>query len=571
MTEKETVTITFDGVEYEVPAGISVLEAAKRVGVPIPYFCWHKHLSISGNCRMCLAMIEPGPPKPMATCATIVADGMKVDTKNEKLDTIRRGVLEFLLANHPLDCPVCDKAYECKLQSYTYSYGSGKSRTERFHDEKRVHKRLDLGSKVFVEMNRCVNCTRCVRFLAERAGEMELGRTFRGHHLKIHTYKDAFESDFVLNAVDICPVGALGDKKLRAQARVWDLVPVPSVSGSSSIGVNVFVDVNYRTGKVMRLRPRENDHVNYIWMPDAERLNIDYFTENRIETCRAKGSSAALSADEAVGRLAEAISKAGAGKTAFVLSPKLTTEELWLAKKLADALDAKVFFTPGTNTKPVVDVHSGPLKETMVSTDPFPNSTGGRMLGLDEDASADAFVQAIQGGAIKVLVSFQETFDRPEIEGENVQKALKSLDFFALEATNETPLAELADLVLPGAVWVEKAGTFVCDRRRIQRLRKAAPCPGEAQGERQWLTLLAKAVRIDWKEPLKSRDVFGRMVEETPLFKGLTWDTVGLLGVEIGEEGPLPKDEETLEKEKKLIEALSTKLARDTENQPGHD
>ncbi len=567
MTEKETVTITFDGVEHEVPAGISVLEAAKRVGVPIPYFCWHKHLSVSGNCRMCLAMIEPGPPKPMATCATIVSDGMKVDTKNEKLDTIRRGVLEFLLANHPLDCPVCDKAYECKLQSYTYSYGSGKSRTERFHDEKRVHKRLDLGSKVFVEMNRCVNCTRCVRFLAERAGEMELGRTFRGHNLKIHTYKDAFESDFVLNAVDICPVGALGDKQLRAKARVWDLVPVPSISGSSSIGVNVFVDVNYRTKKVMRLRPRENDQVNYIWMPDAERLNIDHFTQNRVETCQVKGQT--VSTEDAVQKLSEAIGKAGGNKTAFVLSPKLTTEELWLTKQLADALGAKVFFTPGTNTKPIVDVHSGPLKETMVSTDPYPNSTGGRMLGLTDDA--EALFQAIQGGEVKVLVSFQETFDRAEFEDEKVKNALKALDFFALEATNETPLAEAADLVLPGAVWVEKAGTFVCDRRIIQRLRKAVPCPGDALGERQWLNLLAKAVLNDWKLPLKARDVFGKMVEDTALFKGLTWDMLGLLGVGIGDEGPLPKDEEAFEKEKKLIDTLSTKLSRDTENQPGHD
>ncbi len=376
----ETVKVTFDGVEYEVPKGRTVLETAKDLDIPIPYFCWHKHLSVSGNCRMCLVYISPGPPKPQIACGTYVADGMTIDTKSEKVRAQRQNVLEFLLLNHPLDCPVCDKAYECKLQNYTYNYGNDAGRFVDMHDQKRVYKRENLG-KIFTEMNRCIHCTRCVRYLREVAGEPEMQRLERGHELKIGTWKEAFESDFALNAVDICPVGALGDRKFNFTTRVWNLQPTPSVCGSCSVGCNVTVESfegvvidEEKPEKIVRLRPRENPVVNATWMCDYGRHHFDWINQDRLRDIRVNGKAA--SADEAVKAIANNVEQIGKGSFALSLNSWLTTEELWLGKKLAALWEGSTLaFVPGYNKQTVFeDVTQDVLPVTLVSDDKSPNS-----------------------------------------------------------------------------------------------------------------------------------------------------------------------------------------------------
>ena len=263
--------VEIDGREVEVPHGATVMDATNKLGIYVPHFCYHKKLSIAANCRMCLVEVEKAP-KPLPACATPVTDGMKVKTASALAKTAQNSVMEFLLINHPLDCPICDQGGECQLQDLAVGYGGSAS---RFEEEKRVVLHKDIGPLVAAEeMSRCIQCTRCVRFGQEVAGVMELGMIGRGEHSEIVAFVGkSVDSELSGNMIDICPVGALTSKPFRYSARTWELARRRSVSPHDGLGSNLVVQV--KQNKVMRVLPLENEAVNECWLSDKDRFSYE--------------------------------------------------------------------------------------------------------------------------------------------------------------------------------------------------------------------------------------------------------------------------------------------------------
>jgi NADH-quinone oxidoreductase subunit G len=289
--------LTIDGQEIEVPAGATVIQACEAAGVEIPRFCYHERLKIAGNCRMCLVEVTPGPPKPQASCALPVAEGMVVKTNTPMVKKAREGVMEFLLINHPLDCPICDQGGECDLQDQAMGYGSGAS---RFDDNKRAVQDKYMGPLIKTQMTRCIHCTRCIRFSAEVAGVPELGATGRGEHMEVGTYiEQALTSELSGNLVDICPVGALTSKPYAFTARPWELKKTDSIDVMDAVGSAIRVDS--RQNAVMRILPRENDAINEEWISDKTRHACDGLRTQRLDRpyIRKNGSLIEASWEEA--------------------------------------------------------------------------------------------------------------------------------------------------------------------------------------------------------------------------------------------------------------------------------
>jgi NADH-quinone oxidoreductase subunit G len=271
--------LTIDGIEVEVAAGSTVLQAAEAAGIEIPRFCYHDRLTIAGNCRMCLVEIEKTPPKPISSCTYPAADGMIVHTDTPMVRNGRRGVMEFLLINHPLDCPICDQGGECDLQDQAMGYGMDHS---RFAENKRAVKDKELGPLVATSMNRCIHCTRCIRFISEVAGVPDLGATARGEHMEVGTYvAKALGSELSANIIDLCPVGALTSKPYAFTARSWELTKTDSIDVLDAVGANIRVDT--RGPEVLRILPRLNEDVNEEWLGDKSRFAIDGLKRRRLD------------------------------------------------------------------------------------------------------------------------------------------------------------------------------------------------------------------------------------------------------------------------------------------------
>src|SRR5437763_12531548 len=254
--------VKIDGKEHEVPAGITILQACEMAGVEIARFCYHERLSIAGNCRMCLVEVKPGPPKPQASCAMPVADKQEIITNSATVKKARNGVMEFLLINHPLDCPICDQGGECDLQDQAMAYGFDRS---RFLENKRAVRDKEFGPLVATSMNRCIHCTRCIRFLTEVAGVEELGATGRGEAMEITTYlEQALDSELSANIIDLCPVGALTSKPYAFVARPWELRKTESVDVLDAVGSNIRIDS--RGAQILRVLPRLHEDVNEEWI-----------------------------------------------------------------------------------------------------------------------------------------------------------------------------------------------------------------------------------------------------------------------------------------------------------------
>lgn len=331
------VEIELDGQKVEVPEGSTVMHAAEKAGTYIPHFCYHKKLSIAANCRMCLVDVEKAP-KPMPACATPVTQGMVVHTKNDKAIKAQKGVMEFLLINHPLDCPICDQGGECQLQDLAVGYGGSGS---RYEEEKRVVFHKDVGPLVSMqEMSRCIHCTRCVRFGQEVAGVMELGMSHRGEHAEIETFVGmSVDSELSGNMIDICPVGALTSKPFRYSARTWELSRRKSISPHDSTGTNLIVQV--KANKVMRVVPLENEDVNECWIADRDRFSYEALSsDERLTTPMIKQEGVWKSVDwqTALEYIANGLrqtkSDYGADSIGMLVSPHCTIEELHLAAKL---------------------------------------------------------------------------------------------------------------------------------------------------------------------------------------------------------------------------------------------
>lgn len=326
-----------DGVELEVPAGATVLQACELAGKEIPRFCYHERLSIAGNCRMCLVEVKPGPPKPQASCALPASEGQEIRTDSEMVKKAREGVMEFLLINHPLDCPICDQGGECDLQDQSVAYGRGAS---RYHENKRAVTEKYMGPLIKTTMTRCIHCTRCVRFSEEVAGVDEIGALYRGETMQISTYLEkAAAHELSANVIDLCPVGALTSRPYAFEARPWELKKTLSIDVSDALGSNIRLDSRGR--EVLRILPRVNDDVNEEWLSDRSRYMVDGLTRRRLDKpwLRRDGKLVAATWAEAF----EAVAKINPGSSVAVIAGDLVDcETMFAAKKLAGALGSSL-------------------------------------------------------------------------------------------------------------------------------------------------------------------------------------------------------------------------------------
>ena len=325
--------LTIDGQEIEVPAGVTVLQACEMAGAEVPRFCYHERLSIAGNCRMCLVEMEKSP-KPIASCAMPAGDGMVIRTNSKVARDARKGVMEFLLINHPLDCPICDQGGECDLQDQAMALGFDRS---RYREPKRAVKEKNFGPLIKTSMTRCIHCTRCVRFITEVAGVEELGATGRGEHLEIGTYVErAVSSELSGNIIDLCPVGALLSKPYSFAARPWELVKTESIDATDAVGASIRIDSRGR--EVMRVLPRLNDAVNEEWLGDKGRFSYDGLRRQRLDRpfIRHNGKLVAATWHDALETVARQIGVVGGSKVAAIAGDQADVESMFALKSLLD-------------------------------------------------------------------------------------------------------------------------------------------------------------------------------------------------------------------------------------------
>ncbi len=468
----EAIKLTIDGREVEVEKGTTVLQACLRLGLDVPHYCYHPGLTIAGNCRICLVDVEK-MPKLATSCTTQAAEGMVVRTENEKVHDGRRAVMEFLLANHPLDCPICDQAGECRLQEYSFQHGAGGS---RFLEEKvKGFKQKPIGPHVVLDTERCIVCTRCVRFCDEVSRSGELGVFQRG----VSSYIDLFPGRELVNAysgntVDICPVGALTLREFRFRKRVWDLKDVPSVCGSCARGCNV--NLGTADDRIHRLTPRENQAVNRWWMCDEGRLShLPLETRPRLKQCRLRFGETAETPPwtRALDRLAGRLKEARPGAVAAFASASLTLEDLFMLRRLlSEAVPSGRIAVPA--------VRRGLDDDLLIRADRTPNAEGARRLGMAVDADGQetaAILREAREGTIDALLALGH--DLPEEVLEGLRERGRAF-LCLLTPFDDGPTAAGADLLVPSAAYGEFDGTWVNFQGRAQRVRRALTPSGLA-------------------------------------------------------------------------------------------
>ena len=495
-TKPDLVTVNIDGKEIAVPKGTNVIEAARLVNIDVPHYCYHPKLTVVGNCRMCLIemgmpavdpatkapVMDPATgkqkinwiPRPQIGCGTNVSPGLHVRTTSPMVKDAREGVMEFLLINHPLDCPICDQAGECKLQEQSTGYGRGYS---RFIEQKNVKpKRTLLGPRVMLDDERCILCTRCVRFSTEIAKDDVLGFIDRGSYSTLTCYPGKkLENNYSLNTVDICPVGALTSTDFRFKMRVWFLKQTNSIDTESSVGANTVVWS--REGAIYRITPRRNDDVNDTWMADTGRvLYKAVAAADRLTAVKINGTDSAL--DIAVNAAGE-LFKSSAGAVAIVGSGRSSVEEQWVTKKLATALGAQAFLVSRV----------GQGDKILVSADRNPNVRGALVTGLIStlpSAKLAELAAAIDAGKVKTVVSVGEDLTAAGLTAAQLAKVA-----IVYLGTHANATSAAAKVVLPTLTVFEKSGTFVNQQFRVQKFLKAVPAAAGASDD---LVVLAKLV-----------------------------------------------------------------------------
>lgn len=328
--------ITIDGKELEVEDGTLVIQACEQAGVEIPRFCYHERLAVAGNCRMCLVEVSPGPPKPAASCALPVAEGMNIKTDSPMVKKAREGVMEFLLINHPLDCPICDQGGECDLQDQSMYFGRG---TSRYTENKRAVPEKNMGPLIKTHMTRCIHCTRCIRFCDDVAGVPEMGALGRGEHMEITTYLEkALTSELSANVVDLCPVGALTSRPYAFNARPWELKKTESIDVLDAVGSNIRVDVKGR--EVMRILPRNHDDVNEEWISDKTRYACDGLKSQRLDKpyVRKDGKLQVATWDEALQAVASKLNQVNPNLIGAIAGDQVEAESMFALKELLNSL-----------------------------------------------------------------------------------------------------------------------------------------------------------------------------------------------------------------------------------------
>jgi len=465
--------ITIDGVEVEVQEGINCIEAAKAADIHVPHFCYHPSLTVVGQCRMCLVEIE-GMAKLQAGCSTTVKDGMKIHVWNEKVDEARKGQMEFLLINHPLDCPICDKAGECPLQDYSFNYGTVNSRYGEF---KRTYPGMDrtpIGPHVVQNMNRCIHCTRCIRFTSEITGTSELAFFKRGASTEVGVFPGTPLDNWMSACVtDVCPTGALTTREFRFESRVWNLESADSVCNGCDVGCNIFV--GFRQGQVFRYRPRVNPEVNDHWLCDFGRFSYERYDTDRVVVPKVRTEDDYLGIStwsEALEAIGDAVN--GAKKTAAIFSANMTNEEAWLAKEL---FVGKMGATAGVMVDPIGPIKMKSRTEWLLGTQAAPNYRG-VAAALGESSIEELLTNGADGIDVLFVTDamFSERAKDPAVVA-NLRKA-KFLVVMSWDANH--PLNEVADVLLPSTIHVEKEGTFTNLQGRVQRIHQAYPPKGQA-------------------------------------------------------------------------------------------
>jgi len=546
--------ITVDGQELEFKQGQTVIEAAKENGIEIPHFCWHPNLSISGNCRVCLVEIEKMPKLAIA-CSTLASDGMVVHTKSDKTLQARNAVMEFLLINHPLDCPICDEAGECKLQDYAYNHGYGESRFDEIKNRK--NKRVELGPRIMFDGERCISCSRCIRFSDEIAKENQLTFIQRGDRVTITTFPgEEFDNAYTLNTVDICPVGALTSRDFRFKARVWDMSSTKTICPGCARGCNI--DMWVRNNEILRLTPRENFGVNDNWMCDWGRLNTFKFVneEDRIDGAmiNENGEFKNISVEEGIDKAAQELKNYKGNEIAFIGSAFATCEDNYAFAKFAKEFSAN-------NIDFARFVKEDDEDDILIRADKTPNAWGAENTGIKPGNNGLDFkgiVEEIKNGNIKALVVME---DNIAIIDKEYEEALKKLELLVVLAVNKHETAKLANIILPASAYAEKNGTFVNFEGYVQRIRPAVVTTemerslegmsmsrldkfgtkydSWASGKRinakpswQLIAMLSQKLggKIDYQ---MVEDVFDEIAKSNKDFKGMDYDIIGEQGAQI--------------------------------------
>jgi NADH-quinone oxidoreductase subunit G len=525
--------ITVDGKPYEVEEGRTILQALDDYGllmngVDIPHYCWHPKLPIDGSCRLCQVEVE-GIPKLQIACNTPVTDGMEIRTKNERIDKAREGVMELLLVNHPLDCPICDQAGECKLQDYAFEYGLTHARTQE--PRRALKKKYELGPTVLLDQERCILCRRCVRFCREIPGTGELGVVSRGDRSVIDLFPgESLDNDYSMNVADICPVGALTTRDFRFKIRVWFLDDVPGVCTGCSNGCNIHLGT--ANNKVYRYVPRRNDAVNDTWICDEGRMTYKQIgSPDRLTAVQLRGEGGQLegvSRDAGVAAAAERIARAlearGAGGVAALASPHATNEDLFVLKRMLDAV--------GSELRGVA-VPEGREDELLVKAEKAANGAGARALGFGDPRTV---IDRIRTGGIEALIVLgHDVLDPRWLEDVD---ELGRLDSVILLDSRHSALERVAHVVFPTRHAAEKLGTLTNHAGRVQRVKPAVEPGHEAYAEGEVLTRIGAALGLPGFEAgWDPRSASKEMGAVAPAFRGIDVDSVGCEGVALVDEG----------------------------------
>jgi NADH-quinone oxidoreductase subunit G len=521
----DPVKIIIDGSEIVTEKGKTVIQAAAEVGITIPHYCYHPKLSIAGNCRMCLVEIEK-MPKLQIACNTQVAEGMSVLTQSPKVLTVRKAVLEFLLINHPVDCPICDQAGECLLQDYYMQHDREASRFDagKVHDRKRTI----FGPHVVFDGERCIKCTRCVRFCQEISKTNELTVVNRGDHSTIALFGDAqLDNPLSANVVDICPVGALTDRDFRFKVRVWYLQKTRSICPGCSTGCNISVET-YQN-RIARFKPRVNEAVNSHWLCDEGRYCFhDLTAGERLTTpmIRQEGGLAPATWDQALQAVVNGFR--GAGSAAGVLSGRNTNEEAFLFAKLMKRLRPDAALEVVYRERELTET-----QKILMSPDRSPNFRGARDMGVASDGGFDALLNRLLAGEMTSAYVVGEDLLQYTGDADAVRRALQNLSFLVVQNIRLSETAKLAHVILPATHFGEKDGTYTNRQGRVQKLNAALiPPPGALQDSEIFLRLLALCGgALDGETPA---EIFESLAKEIPAYQGLSHATIGDSGVALG-------------------------------------
>ena len=540
--EKGMVNIQVDGHWIQVPRGTRMIEACKLAEKEVPHYCYHPKLSSPGNCRMCLVQMgmppRPNPgdepsydengfqeiswmPRPVIACANTVGENMGIRTKGDLVEKCREGVMEFLLINHPLDCPICDQAGECGLQEFSVQHGKGSSRFKE--DKVKKPKNVKIGPRIRLDDERCIMCSRCIRFMDEVAQEPVLGFSERGTHTTVGVYPGReLDNNYGLNTVDLCPVGALTSNDFRFQMRTWFLKETPSIDTNCGTGTNIIIWT--RGNKIFRVTPRQNDDVNSCWMPDSHRLSYTCPSDdNRLSAplIKADGVHEETCWSNSISAAAEAIKQFEGNEIAIIASGKQTNEELFMMRTLAAEL--------GTDLISIIP-HTQESDKMLISEDRNPNTAGaGLVLGLDDPTEKLASIKdGISNGSIKAVVAASEDLLDAGFSAEDIDGLELLISIF--NTTNAT--AQASDIVFPGASSAEKRGSMINVTGRLQKLNAACIPPADARDDWEIISELILAITGEAPEqaPLSIDQLSEIISNNIPQLEGKNLANISELG-----------------------------------------